>query len=594
MQHLAAQLDRIASPRILVFGDLILDRYTFGNVERVSPEAPVLILRADAHEMRLGGAASVALLLRGLEARVTLAGVVGDDASGRALREAVAVAQIDDSAIHADRYRPTTTKERFIGRAAGRHPHQMLRVDTERRAPIFPALEAELKSCLTGQMSEFDAVLISDYAKGTCAIGLLASLIDAARRAAIPVLVDPARIGDYSRYRRATLVKPNRAEAELASGSRIGSPQDALVAAGRLCRQHEFEATLITLDHEGMALVEDDDSQELFSTEPRDVYDITGAGDMALAALGLCLAGRLSLPDSIRIANVAAGLEVEKFGVAPISRGELHDALTHLPLLLGEGRGEGAKLPACGAVDKDRLPPFVRGGQGGSPRAEEDFKLQNENCKSQIDEGTSGCISGGNVSGAGMDPAAYAGRLAASTYSIPKSSVPSRLIALCDLIPFLDDYRLTGKTVVFANGCFDLLHVGHVTCLYEAAELGDILIVALNSNASVRRLKGPGRPVIDQLSRAAMLSALECVDHIVIFEEDTPVNVLRAIRPDVLVKGGTYRPEEIAGRDIVEAGGGRVQVVRHVPGFSTTEIVSSIGRQFKERAHATPDSTAPP
>jgi D-beta-D-heptose 7-phosphate kinase/D-beta-D-heptose 1-phosphate adenosyltransferase len=220
--------------------------------------------------------------------------------------------------------------------------------------------------------------------------------------------------------------------------------------------------------------------------------------------------------------------------------------------------------------------------------------LQNENCKSQIDDRSRGFISEGNASNTRTHRGADATPLATSISPNPKVSVPSRLIALRDLIPLLDEYRRCGASIVFANGCFDLLHVGHVTCLYEAAELGDVLIVALNSDASISRLKGPARPVIDEQSRAAMISALECVDHVVIFEEDTPVDVLREIRPDVLVKGGTYRPDEIAGRDIVEAGGGRVQVVPYLPGFSTTEIVSSIARQSRERDDAIPRAPPPP
>jgi rfaE bifunctional protein kinase chain/domain/rfaE bifunctional protein nucleotidyltransferase chain/domain len=561
----------------------------------------VLILRADAHEMRLGGAASVALLLRGLEARVTLAGVVGDDSSGGELRQIVVDAGIDGSAIHADPHRPTTTKERFVGRAADRHPHQMLRVDTETREPISRAMEKVLAASLTEHMSEFDAVLISDYAKGTCTTALLAILIDAARAAQVPVLVDPARVDDYGRYRRATLVKPNRTEAELASGFRIVAPQDALVAGGRLCRQHGFESTLITLDQEGMALVQDDESQELFRTLPRKVCDITGAGDMALAALGVCLASRLALPDSICIANVAAGLEVEKFGVAPVSRAELQQALVQLPLPLGEGRSEGEREDTCIATDRGSFPPFVRGGQGGSFQATEDFKLQNEKCKLQIDDCRPGVSTAGSAGSSGIHPAGPtcrsvpAGRLALIPNSeIQNPNSPSKLITASQAASLAQAARAQGRSIVFTNGCFDLLHVGHVTCLYEAAELGDLLIVALNSDASVGRLKGPGRPVIDERSRAAMLSALECVDNIVIFAEDTPIDLIRAIRPDVLVKGGTYRPEEIAGRDIVEAGGGRVQVVRHLPGVSTSAIVSAIAGSVGECFTQAHDDPRPP
>ncbi|MGE5191920.1 MAG: PfkB family carbohydrate kinase [Deltaproteobacteria bacterium] len=518
-----SQFDKIKSPRILVLGDVILDRYTFGNAERVSPEAPVLVLRCDAQEIRLGGAASVAFLLRALGAQVTLAGVVGDDAAGRMLQKLIQNAGIDSHLVRTDPHRPTTTKERFVGRTDDRSSgggHQILRVDSESREPIGHELEGELIADILSRLDEHDALLISDYAKGVCTYHLLAILLNNARMSGIPTIVDPARIADYGRYHRATLVKPNRAEAELAANRRIRTPQDALYAARHLCRRHEFEATLVTLDQEGMALVHDDDSEELFPTEPREVCDVTGAGDMVLATLGLCVASDLTLANSIRIANVAACLEVERLGVAPITRAELRTALE---------RAKGGARHSASVVD----------GQASV--------VATDHCPLTTDK---------------------------SEIRNPQSEIASKLTTLPAMTEFASEYRLAKKTTVFTNGCFDLLHIGHVRCLQEAAALGDVLIVAVNSDASVRRLKGEGRPVISERERAALVASLECVDYVVIFDDDTPHRLLEQIRPNVLVKGGTTG--EIVGREVVESYGGLAIRVSELPGISTTEIITRL------------------
>jgi len=561
-------LDRLAHPKILVLGDLILDRYTFGNAERVSPEAPVLVMRADDQQVRLGGAASVAFLLKALEAEVTLAGVVGDDAPAKTLKSLVSDAHVDGRLVRTDPSRPTTVKERFVGRAADRHPHQLLRVDAESRESLGRDLELQLANEIVEVLREHDALLISDYAKGVCTVRLLAAVFTAARVAGIPSIVDPARIADYGRYQRATLVKPNRAEAELAANRRILDPCDALSAGQRLCRQHEFGAVLVTLDAEGMALVQDDDSQELFGTEPREVYDITGAGDMVLATLGLCLGSDLSLYESIRLANTAAGLEVERLGVAPITRQELATALVHPPLPLGEGRGEGV------------------GGGRGDGSAESRREGAGEAQPDQNKLTTLPPV----VAGLPTEPQP-------PTAGLPSVSKPPRaaehaakLTTLPDLLPLLAHYRLGNKTIIFTNGCFDLLHVGHVACLEQAAALGDILVVAVNSDASVRALKGAGRPIIPERDRATLIAALACVDHVLIFEEPTPHKLLEAIRPDILAKGATT--SEIAGHEVVEAYGGQVRRVGQpgaAPNVSTTAIIAQI-----YTAHPPPEPHALP
>jgi D-beta-D-heptose 7-phosphate kinase/D-beta-D-heptose 1-phosphate adenosyltransferase len=486
---LAAAGDRIATPKLLVVGDVILDRYAWGNAERVSPEAPVVVLRADDDEIRLGGAASVAYLLRGLGAQVTLAGVIGDDANGRLVRRLLSENNITDALV-VDPTRPTTSKERVMGRAPGRQPHQIVRVDREDSRPLDIDVAERLADAVPEALRACGALLISDYAKGVCTPELLAEIFTVAAAAALPVIVDPARVPDFSRYAGATLVKPNRAEAELAAAMPLRSPDDAMLAAQKLRALTQAGAVLVTLDAEGMVLAGPDGITEHFPTLRRTVFDITGAGDMVLAVLGLGYAAGLPLAETIRLANVAAGLEVEKVGVAQVSRDELKAAVR-------ESLGPGATVRR--------------------------------------------------------------------TYL--------KLTTLDELAELVAGHRTAGQRVAFTNGCFDLLHVGHVTYLEQAAELADILIVAVNCDSSVRRLKGAGRPVVCERDRATMLAALECVDHVVVFDDDTPVELLRRLRPDVLVKGGTYSLDQVVGREIVEGYGGCVRVVGAVPGISTTALI---------------------
>jgi len=481
MSNLQSLCSSIGRPRILVLGDLMLDRYTWGEAERISPEAPVIVLRADDEEVRPGGAASVAYLLRHLDAEVALAGIVGDDSNGRTLRALLHDEGIDDQLVLSDPSRSTTCKHRYVGRASNRHPHQIVRVDHESRTPMAESLVTDLWNRLEHRLTEFQAILISDYLKGVCTEPLLQQVISAARAVGIPVLIDPGRTPNYFRYRGATLIKPNRVEAALAGKSSFATGVEALATARSLRVSLDLDAVIITLDRDG-SIVATADEELAIASSPRAVYDITGAGDMVLATLGLCVAGGLSIPDAARIANVAAGLEVERFGVAPVDRTEV------LAKLSTDQKANRAKqVTADGMVD------------------------------------------------------------------------------------LADRYRREGKKIVFTNGCFDLLHIGHVSYLQEAAALGDVLVVAVNSDGSVKRLKGSTRPVIRDEDRSALLAALSCVTHVLIFEEDTPESLLRRIRPDVLVKGGTTT--DIVGREIVEAYGGRVCLAGQVPGVSTTQLI---------------------
>ena len=472
----------LGHPRVLVIGDLMLDRYIWGDAERISQEAPVALLRADRREERLGGASSVATMLRALGANVNVAGLTGEDADGRRIRELLTDLEIDPSGVVADPTRPTTVKERYIGRAQQRHPQQMMRVDYESRLPISQQIESELLTSISRQIVEADLVLISDYDKGVCVPGLVRSVISAATQKGIRTLADPIRGRDYRKYHGCSALTPNRLEASLASGRTIECVTDALAAAGDLRELLDLEAMIVTMDKDGMVLAHADGGRQHFPTRPRQVYDITGAGDMVLSVLGLALAAGADYDLAIQLANVAGGLEVEKIGVATISRDEiLRDLL----------RGSGS----------------------------------------------------------------------------------TKLYDLTSLRMEIEHRRSLGQKIAFTNGCFDVLHAGHVQYLQEARAQADVLIVALNSDESVRALKGPQRPLNSLEARVMVLAGMQAVDYVTVFDDLTPMRLIEELRPDVLVKGGDYRPGEVVGSEFVRSYGGRVHLASLREGFSTTRLL---------------------
>ncbi len=478
-------VQRLGEPRILVAGDVMLDRYVWGNAERISQEAPVILLRADKREERLGGASSVATMLRALGAKVSLAGVVGGDRDASQVRQLLADQQIEAEAIVCDSARPTTVKERFIGRAQQKHPQQILRVDYENCEAIPAPVERTIATLIESKLADCDLVLISDYDKGVCTPTILRRVIESAKKRGVRILADPIRRGDYTKYRGCSAITPNRLEAGTAAGSVINSADESLAVARRLRETLELEAAIVTLDKDGMALAHRDGRERLFSTRPRQVYDITGAGDMVLSVLGMALAAGADYDAAIRLANIAGGLEVEKIGVAPVTREEI-------------------------------LADLLR-----SPSA----------------------------------------------------------IKLCDLRTLtseLEGRRRAGQRIAFTNGCFDLLHAGHVQYLEEARQQADCLVVGLNSDSSVRGLKGNGRPVNSVDARAFVLAAMQSVDYVVVFDEPTPLRLIEALRPDVLVKGADYTRERVVGADFVESYGGRVHLAGLREGFSTTGLLRRI------------------
>jgi len=488
-QPLSARLETLSRPRVLIVGDLILDRYVWGTVERISPEAPIPVLAARHTEARLGGAGNVAANLRAMEAEVEVLGVSGDDERGRTLGELFDQIGVEHVGVLALADRPTTEKTRMLGSGA-----QMLRVDWEEARGLSDADAARLVRGIEPRIRRAGAVVLSDYGKGVLCAPVLRAVIDAARAAKVPVLVDP-KGSDYARYRGATLLTPNRKEAEEALHKKLARREDWPAAVRDLIRAAGVDAAVITLGAEGMYYLFGEEEGHV-STVARAVFDVTGAGDTVIAHLALGLAAGLDFETCVHLANHAAGIVVGKPGAASVTRAELAAVLDR-----------GAKNPGCVCTRAELL-----------------------------------------------------GRVAA--------------------------WRAEKKRVVLTNGCFDVLHAGHVAYLREARAHGDVLVVGVNDDASVRRLKGDGRPINPVEDRMTVLAALEMVDAVVSFAEDTPLELVRSVTPDVLVKGEDWRDKGVVGREWVERHGGKVVLAPLLPGRSTSAIV--------ERMRATSDPDSPP
>ncbi|HVS08387.1 MAG TPA: D-glycero-beta-D-manno-heptose-7-phosphate kinase [Planctomycetota bacterium] len=477
--ELKSALETLARPRILVLGDLILDRYITGDVERISPEAPIPVLSARSSEERLGGAGNVSANLRAMEAEVEVLGVLGDDGRARRLRGMLEAIGIECGGCLVDPDRPTTEKTRMLSGG-----QQIVRVDWERTAPIDEALAKRLLTDLAARVRRARAVVVSDYGKGSLTRGVLASAIEAARGAGVPLLVDPKGT-DYSRYRGATLITPNRKEAEEALGRRLEGLDELPEAARELLEVAELSAVVITLGAQGMFHMTRQGKSGHVPTVARAVFDVTGAGDTVIAHLALGMAAGLPLEVAVDLANYAAGIVVGKRGAASATRAEMFAAL-----------------------DADGAPP-----------------------------------GGGKV--------------------IPPDHLDRALA----------EWRSQGRRVVFTNGCFDILHAGHVEYLRFARSKGDVLLVGVNDDASVCRLKGDGRPVNPLADRMAVLAALEMVDGVTPFSEDTPARIIERVTPNVLVKGEDWREKGVVGREWVESHGGEVHLAPLVPGRSTSGIL---------------------
>ncbi|MBI3835988.1 MAG: bifunctional heptose 7-phosphate kinase/heptose 1-phosphate adenyltransferase [Planctomycetes bacterium] len=489
MQHDLAHWVRLFhGRRVLLVGDLILDRYLYGDAERISPEAPVPVLKTVEQREALGGAGNVAACLAALGCKVTCCGLVGDDRHGEILRRLLTEIGVDSAAIVSTHDRPTTTKTRLVGLAQHRHRQQLLRVDEEDSSPLADSLSARLLDAVDKSIAAVDVVCIEDYDKGLIGDLFARRVIDGARAQGKPVLVDPARLKNYSRYKGATIVTPNRDELSIAIGRRLGPVAEVGRATEELIVKYDFDAVAATVDRDGAVLAERGRSWRHLPTVPRSVYDNTGAGDAVLAMLAAAVASGADLESAVRLANIAGGLEVEKFGCVPITTDEV----------LAELRLE--------------------------------HRMQN-----------------------------------------------GKLASMDELVSELQLRRDRGETVAFTNGCFDILHAGHVDFLKRCRQQASVLVVGLNSDASVRSLnKGVDRPINKFEHRGAVLGAMECVDYVVGFEESDPENLIRKLRPDVLIKGEDWAKKGVKGREFVESYGGRIVLLPLLDGLSTTRLIERI------------------
>ncbi|HED53713.1 MAG TPA: D-glycero-beta-D-manno-heptose 1-phosphate adenylyltransferase [Phycisphaerales bacterium] len=465
----------------------MLDELIYGDADRLSNDAPVPVLHVQRREQRAGGAANVCLNLSALGGRVSVFGVIGRDDPGRSLRSALEQDGIDTTGLIEDESRPTTVKCSLIGLAQHRHPQKMFRLDTESKEIISAPIASALLERFDEALADADVVCIEDYGKGVCSAELCRAVIDRARSAGVAVLVDPAAIEDFSRYCGATCLTPNRTEAQRATGMDAAGEHESGAIARRLLDECELDSVVVTLDRHGAMLLERAGEPTLVPTIARQVYDVTGAGDMVLAGLAAGVGCGLGMPEAVALANIAAGLEVEVFGVKPIPLARIrHEVLRQSGQLQGKIRtAEQARLEA-------------------------------------------------------------------------------------------DIVRQTGGKVVFTNGCFDIIHAGHIAMLERSAAHGAMLIVGLNDDDSIRRLKGQSRPINRLEDRARVLGALGCVDAVVPFSEDTPIRLIEAIRPDVLAKGTDYSREQVVGHEIVESFGGRVELIDLVEGKSTTGTIERL------------------
>ena len=481
---LVALVESFSRSRVLCVGDVMLDRYIHGDVERISPEAPIPVFRIEREMAMVGGAGNVARNIASLGAWTRLIGVAGEDAAGAEMRSLLAAEPGIAPIILIEESRPTTIKTRYV---ASRQ--QMLRADRESNAPISDRIRAAMVNLVRQELPDCAVMVLSDYGKGVLSSEALRGVIATARGYARPVIVDP-KGSDFSRYRGASLVTPNRRELAEATGLPVTGDSEIVAAARRIIDTCGIENVLVTRGKEGVTLVLGRGEALHIPARPREVFDVSGAGDTVVATMAVACAAGIAWPEAARLANAAGGVVVGKLYTAVARADELVAALHTFDLTTGEDKI--ATLPT--ALD----------------------------------------------------------RIAA--------------------------WREAGLAIGFTNGCFDLIHPGHVALLGQARAACDRLVVGLNSDASVRRLKGEGRPVQSEAARAQVLASLAAVDLVVIFAEETPIRLIEAIRPDVLVKGADYLRDQVVGADIVESHGGKVLLAEILPGHSTTATLAKLVR----------------
>ncbi|MBE4907217.1 bifunctional D-glycero-beta-D-manno-heptose-7-phosphate kinase/D-glycero-beta-D-manno-heptose 1-phosphate adenylyltransferase HldE [Bacillus luteolus] len=466
--------------RVLVIGDVMLDKYYFGDITRISPEAPVPVINMKMENKTLGGAANVAKNLALLGCKVSLVGVVGKDQGQQELLQMLEHEKIDGSGLLTSE-RCTTTKTRIIS-----GNQQLLRIDHEDKFEIMDSLVEQFEKWYLQriEMETFHAIIISDYEKGFCRKELCETVISIANQRGIPVIVDP-KGHDWSKYTNATIITPNFKEFSRIIGSELSNTEEVIAKFAPMLREkYSLNYLLITRSEKGMSLVEEGDMIHI-STKAKEIYDVSGAGDTVVSTIAAFISIGAPLVDAVKIANIAAGIVVGKRGTYAVRSDELLEELEDLT---------------------------------------------------------------------------------------PLENLDTKVMAREELKHRVNQWRSQGEKIVFTNGCFDLLHIGHAKYLKDARQLGNRLIVGLNSDFSVKRLKGPSRPIVSESDRARMLSFFEFVDAVCIFEEDTPLELISEVLPDILVKGGDYKADEVVGKEY----SGRVEIITFVDGYSTTNIIEKI------------------
>jgi D-beta-D-heptose 7-phosphate kinase / D-beta-D-heptose 1-phosphate adenosyltransferase len=482
MSNLASRLDQFIDRRILCVGDLMLDRYIYGQVERISPEAPIPVLHVHRETATLGGAGNVVRNIAALGGRTDIIGVIGPDEAGKDLAKEFETLTNVTVHLYTDASRPTTQKTRFVAGS-----QQLLRADRESAKPIAPQIEKKIIEQLPDAIKDCDAVILSDYVKGVLTPKIISETIRLAKKADKIVIVDP-KGRNFARYKSADVLTPNRKELGDATGTPITSFAEAEAAARTLINDFDIGAVLVKLGAEGVCLVCKDKAAMHLQTRAREVFDVSGAGDTVIATLTLALISGFSSTEAAELANTAGSLVVGKVGTASVTRDEIARELVH-----------------------------------GAAHLAED-----------------------------------------------------KVVGFSSIADIAERLRKQGKKVGFTNGCFDLLHPGHISLLHQARAACDKLVVGLNSDASVKRLKGETRPVQNEAARSAVLASLADVDYVVIFGEDTPLELIKTIRPDVLVKGADYTIDKVVGAPEVKSWGGKVVLARLIDGQSTTQTIEKM------------------
>lgn len=468
------KLETIRGKRILIIGDILIDKYYVGDVRRISPEAPVPVVRVNNTYCVLGGAANVARNLIGIDCNPVVLGLIGNDENGKLVKKMFEDIKAEN--VLFPTLEATVTKIRILG-----NNQQIARLDFEKEFhSISRHEEILLTQAMEKHIPEVDVVVVSDYGKGVCNEFVCKNAIELSSRYNKPILIDPKGL-DWHKYENATIVTPNLKELSDIYGKEVENRNNPISIAGRcILDKYNINSLLVTRSEKGMSFIDRQTSVHI-PTDAKEVFDVSGAGDTVVATLAAALAANFSLHDAITLSNKAAGIVVGKIGTAPILYGELE---TGVPKRYNNKK----------AISADNIQETVQ-------------RLKNTNAK-----------------------------------------------------------------IVFTNGCFDILHTGHVSYLQEAKELGDILIVGVNSDDSVKRLKGPSRPINDESSRIVVLSALECVDYVIVFADDTPLELIKTIRPDILVKGGDYTIEDVVGREFAK----ETVIIPFLEGFSTTSIIDKL------------------